>query len=154
MAPSVIASSNSHLAKHILRLVSFHGALLREEVIALLGDAHLFVLPSLGMEGQITGMEGQGLVLQEAQAMGLPVIASRCCGIPEGVIEGETGLLCPEGNPEALADRIREMHQAHQRWPELGTRGRQLVERKFDIENLNDRLVEIYEDTAAIALAR
>ena len=82
--------------------------------------------------------------------MGLPVIAARCCGIPEGVLDGESGLLFPEGDSSALAECILKMRDAHQSWPEFGRNGRALVERKFDIEKLNNRLVEIYEDTVAL----
>ena len=128
----------------IARKVTFHGAKLREELIELLREAHLFVLAS-------TGAEGQGLVLQEAQAMGLPVIASRCGGIPEGVVDGETGLLFPEGDSRALADCIVKLRESHNRWPRLGRSGRELVERRFNIESLNDRLVEIYEHTALLS---
>ena len=124
--------------------VRFHGALLHDQIAALCHDAHLFVLPSVGMEGQ-------GLVLQEAQAMGLPVIASRCCGIPEGVIDGESGILFPEGDSGALAEAILQLRAAHQRWPEIGRAGRALVERKFDIESLNGRLVEIYHEAAPLS---
>ena len=128
--------------------ITFHGTLLREATVAQFNSAHLFVLPSLGMSGQSVGMEGQGLVLQEAQAVGLPVIASRCCGIPEGILEGESGLLVPEGDSTALAEAILRLREQHQEWPEYGRSGRALVEQKFDIENLNDRLVKIYEEVA------
>ena len=121
--------------------VTFHGALLREATVEQFRSAHLFVLPSIEIEGQ-------GLVLQEAQAVGLPVIASRCCGIPEGILEGKSGLLVPEGDPTALAESIIRLREQHQEWPEFGRSGRALVERKFNIENLNDRLVEIYEEVA------
>ena len=130
--------------------VTFHGALLREQVIERFRAADLFVLPSLGMEAQNVGMEGQGLVLQEAQAMGIPVIASRCCGIPEGVLDGESGMLVPEGDTPALTEAILKMRDAHQSWPEFGRKGRALVEQKFDIDSLNDRLVEIYEESIAL----
>ena len=124
--------------------VRFHGALLHGQLTELYRDAHLFILPSVGMEGQ-------GLVLQEAQAMGLPVIASRCCGIPEGIIDGESGILFPEGDSSALAEAILHLRAAHQRWPEIGRAGRALVERKFDIESLNGRLVEIYREAALLS---
>lgn len=129
--------------------VTFHGALLREKVICLFQEAHLFVLPSIGMSGQAVGMEGQGLVLQEAQAMGLPVIAARVCGIPEGILDGESGLLFREGDAAALADCIRQLCDAHLRWPEFGRNGRDLVERRYNIESLNDQLVDVYQLAAA-----
>ena len=82
--------------------------------------------------------------------MGLPVVASRCCGIPEGVLDGESGMLVPEGDTPALTEAILKMRDAHQSWPEFGRKGRALVEQKFDIDSLNDRLVEIYEESIAL----
>jgi len=69
----------------------------RRDVPFLLAASDLFVLPSL--------WEGQGLVLLEAMASGLPVVASNVGGVPE-VISDETGYLLEPGNPVQLAKKI------------------------------------------------
>jgi colanic acid/amylovoran biosynthesis glycosyltransferase len=115
----------------------------QEEVRRMYADAHLFVLASVtAADGD---EEGQGLVLQEAQAMGLPVICTRHNGFPEGMRDGESGLLVPERDVGALAAAITCLAGSPERWPAMGRAGRAHVEANFDNAALNDRLVEIYE---------
>lgn len=122
--------------------VTFLGALSHTRVREQYRWAHLFTLPSvIASSGD---KEGQGLVLQEAQACGLPVVATRHNGFPDSVREEESALLVPERDPCALAQALRQLVQQEERWPEMGTAGRSFVEQNFDIEILNDRLAEIY----------
>jgi glycosyltransferase involved in cell wall biosynthesis len=80
--------------------VSFRGALDRAGVRDALWNAHAFVLPS--------HHETFGVVLIEALATGLPVVATRCGG-PEDIVTPETGFLVPPGAPDALAHALRRM---------------------------------------------
>jgi colanic acid/amylovoran biosynthesis glycosyltransferase len=104
------------------------------------------VLASVTVEGD---REGQGLVLQEAQACGLPIIATRHGAFPEGVRDPESALLVPERDPGALADAIVQLLQKPERWPEMGRAGRRFVEERFDIRRLNRQLISLYERAAA-----
>jgi len=70
--------------------------------------ADLFVLASRE-EVQARDVEGFGLVLLEAQASGVPVIAARSGGMPDALREGETGLLVPQDDPHALARAMRQL---------------------------------------------
>jgi colanic acid/amylovoran biosynthesis glycosyltransferase len=118
------------------------GSKTRQEVIEILGQCHVFVLASVtASDGD---EEGQGLVLQEAQACGLPVIATRHNGFPESLIEGETGFLVPERDVDALAERILSLVQRHAEWPRMGRAGRSFVEGKFDSKKLNQQLLGLY----------
>lgn len=110
--------------------VAFHGSRPGADVQPLLQQAHLFVLASVTVEGD---REGQGLVLQEAQACGLPIVATRHGAFPEGVREGESALLVPERDPEALAGAIVQLLQKPEQWAEMGRAGRRFVEERFDI---------------------
>ncbi len=74
---------------------------LRRDVPDLLPLFDLLVLPSRN--------EGMGRVLVEAQAAGVPVVATRVGGVPDLVSEGETGRLVPPGDPAALAAAIRSL---------------------------------------------
>ncbi|MBK9099574.1 MAG: glycosyltransferase [bacterium] len=68
------------------------------DVIPFYKRMHVFVLPSL--------YEGFGIVLLEAMASGIPVIATNVDGIKEVVVDGESGILIPAKNPEAIADAV------------------------------------------------
>lgn len=71
------------------------------DVIPFYKKMHIFVLPSL--------YEGFGIVLLEAMAAGIPVIATNVDGIKEVVIDGESGILIPARNPEAIADAVLKL---------------------------------------------
>jgi len=92
--------------------VSFTG--FSSEVARLLAGADVFVLPSLH--------EGLGIAVIEAMAAGLPAVVSRVGGLPEIVVEGETGLLVPPGDAAALAAAVRRL-ASEPLW--AGTLGRQ-----------------------------
>jgi glycosyltransferase involved in cell wall biosynthesis len=70
----------------------------------------------------------------EAQAMGLPVIASATPGMPDYVRDGETGVLVEPHNPASLARAIRDLWEDHERVHALGVRGRQWVEDTFSLD--------------------
>ena len=123
------------------------GARSEDAVRALLGEAHLFVLASVtARDGD---REGQALVLQEAQAVGLPVVATRHNGIPEGVVEGASALLVPERDELALAAAIGQLLEHPERWEAMGRSGRAFVAERFAVGPLNDRLVKIYGEAIA-----
>ena len=123
--------------------VHLHGALPHGDVRALIDASHLLLAPSVvAADGD---EEGLPTVIKEALAVGLPVVATRHSGIPEIVIDGETGRLVPERDVEALARAIAGLHASRRTWGELAARGRAHVEREYDIERLNDRLVVLFD---------
>ena len=124
--------------------VVFHGSQSSPAIKTLMAQAHVFVLASVSVQGD---QEGQGLVLQEAQACGLPVVATRHGAFPEGLIDGESGFVVAERDPAALAERLQFLYSRPQQWPKLGEAGRQFVVNKYDIHKLNQQLVDIYRDT-------
>jgi colanic acid/amylovoran biosynthesis glycosyltransferase len=128
-----------HLEPHI----TLHGAREREFVQRKMNEAHLFVLASVTAEDG--DVEGQGLALQEAQASGLPVVATDHDGFPESIAPDRSGLLVPERDVDALADRLLYLVRHPAVWPEMGQAGRKHVEDHYDAGSLNLRLVEIYE---------
>lgn len=123
--------------------VEFLGALPQKEVITAFAQADLFVLPSIvGSDG---GTETQGVVLIEAQAMGLPVVASRVGGIPDSLTDGVTGVLVPPRDSQALARNLAELIERRESWPEMGRAGQRFVEEKFNLNKLNDKLELLYQ---------
>ena len=92
--------------------VTFLGAVTRDSVPALHRDADIFVLPSV-----VTGRgeeENQPVCLAEAQASGLPVIATAIGGVSESMRNGESGLLVPPRDPQAIADAAEMAYRASQ----------------------------------------
>ena len=123
--------------------VKLLGWMTQEQVRQLYDDSHIFILPSVtAADGD---REGQALVLQEAQAMGLPILSTLHNGIPEGVLDGESGFLVPERDVDALAEKLRYLVTNPEVWAKMGRQGRAYVEERYNIEQLNQQLVEIYQ---------
>ena len=124
------------------RCVRFWGALDQQSLLELYREAHLFCLPSVtAADGD---REGQALVLQEAQAIGLPVLSTLHNGIPEGVLDGQSGFLTPERDVNALAERWCFLLDHPEQWAEMGRQGRSFVEQKYDVPVVTEKLVGIY----------
>ncbi|MDX1674676.1 MAG: glycosyltransferase, partial [Longimicrobiales bacterium] len=121
--------------------VHIRGPQPRGTVVAAMADHHILVQP--GVEAASGAVEAQGLVLAEAQATGMPVVASDVGGIPETVGPG-AGRLVPPGDPESLADALDALLRERDRWGEIGEAGRRHAEREFDRRALRDRLVDLY----------
>lgn len=122
--------------------VKFLGDMSEDEIQALYHDSHIFVLPSV--TSHVEDREGQALVLQEAQATGMPVVSTYHNGIPEGVLNCKSGYLVPEKKADALREKIEFLIEHPEMWPEMGWHGRRFIERKYDLANLNKRLEDIY----------
>jgi len=81
-------------------------------------------------------------VLMQAMATGLPVVASRLCGIPELVRDGQNGRLVPPGDATALADALGELATDAALRERLGRAGRATVLQEFDVEANAARLID------------
>jgi colanic acid/amylovoran/stewartan biosynthesis glycosyltransferase WcaL/AmsK/CpsK len=121
--------------------VTLYGRRSQEEVARLADEADLFVIASTASASG--DVEGQGLVLQEAQAMGLPVIATRHNGFPEGMIDGETGLLVPEADIDGLAAGMIELARHPEYWAAMGRAGHAFVRERFDQPRLTGQLLGV-----------
>jgi glycosyltransferase involved in cell wall biosynthesis len=86
------------------------------------------------------------LSILEAMAAGLPVIGTRTGGIPELVIDGETGLLVEPERPEELAAALDSLATDPERRAELGRRGRERVQEHFSADGIARRTVALYEE--------
>jgi glycosyltransferase involved in cell wall biosynthesis len=107
----------------------------QEDADALIAACDLFVLSS--------SEEGQGSVLLDAMQCGKSVAATRAGGIPEVVADGETGLLVPPRNPEALGAAIARLVAEPALRERMGAAGRERV-REFSIERTAARTLEVY----------
>jgi colanic acid/amylovoran biosynthesis glycosyltransferase len=127
------------------------GSKTQEEVKALLDQSHVFVLASV--ESRNGDIEGLPLVLQEAQAMGLPVVCTRHSGNAEGILDGKSGFLVPERDVDALAARLADVFSRPETWPAMGRQGRAFVEAEHELDKRNDALVELYHKSQELHLA-
>ena len=116
-----------------------------ERLIAIAQESHIVMAPSVtASNGDTEG--GAPVFLIEAQAMGLPVIATRHADIPEVVQDGKTGYLVAERDIDTLAERLEYLLDHPGLWPELGTNGRQHVEASFSLEQQVKYLENIYDE--------
>jgi len=116
--------------------VTFTGILSDREVISTFNQASIVIVPSL--------IESFGLVILEAMQMGRPVIASRVEGIPEVVVDGETGILVPPASPLALCQAIQSLLKNPEKAQEMGIKGKQRAIQHFTIEQNADQYERLY----------
>ncbi|WP_066426655.1 glycosyltransferase [Anabaena sp. 4-3] len=112
------------------------------EIIEILEQADIFMAPS------VTAKDGNQdapvNTLKEAMLMGLPVIATAHGGIPELVQDGISGFLVPERDADAIAEKLTYLIEHPENWFAMGYAGRNYVEKNYDLNKLNDELVQIY----------
>jgi glycosyltransferase involved in cell wall biosynthesis len=111
--------------------VELVGARSQTDVLDLIRRAAVLVAPCVtALDGDRDGLP---TVLLEAMATGTPVIATPVTGIPEVVIDGETGLVVPESDPYALANAIERLLGDPTLGARLARAARALVEEQFDV---------------------
>jgi glycosyltransferase involved in cell wall biosynthesis len=107
-----------------------------EDTSQALGAMDVFVMPSV--------QEGLGLSILEAQAQGVPVVASRVGGIPTVIEDRRTGLLCPAEDAGLLAAGIRELLQDADLSARLVVAARAQVEEKFSLSRMARQTRDFY----------
>jgi glycosyltransferase involved in cell wall biosynthesis len=110
----------------------------RKDVPAVLSSADVFVQSSLS--------EGLPLAVLEAMAAARPVVATRVGGIPEAVVDGETGYVVDPGDPELLAAAINKILARSDRGEALGRAGWERAKRHFSVAGMTDRYIDVYLD--------
>ena len=118
----------------------------RTDTARLLAAMDVFVLPSL--------WEGMPNALLEAMAMGLPVVATGVDGNLDLVADGETGMLIPAGDAEALASAIQCLARDADRAREMGSRGRERAAQQFSLERAIESYLRLYERHIALKTGR
>jgi glycosyltransferase involved in cell wall biosynthesis len=107
----------------------------REELRALYRQARVFALPAR--------FEPYGLVLLEAMSQGVPCVGTRVGAIPEIVSDGETGLLVPAGDAQALADALLEYLADPERAQAAGEAALADVQGRLSWEHVAQRLAPL-----------
>jgi glycosyltransferase involved in cell wall biosynthesis len=108
----------------------------RADVLGFLQSFDLFVMPSI--------FEGLGTSLLDAMAAGKATVATRTGGIPEVVVDGDTGLLVPPRDHHALAQAIVTLLKDEQLRKQMGAAGLERVQRVFSADRMVERTLDVY----------
>ncbi|WP_321490641.1 glycosyltransferase [uncultured Hyphomonas sp.] len=122
--------------------VTLHGAQSHTAIADFIRQCDVFIAPS--MTCAKGSQDGPVNTLKEAMAIGRPVIGTRHGGISELVIDGETGLLCEEGNVDALEHAINRILGMQASWPQMLAKAREVVETTYALSRTTDDLIGVY----------
>jgi starch synthase len=129
-----------HLRESRSGVVWLDGMLPKTEVIQILSHATVFACPSL--------YEPLGIVNLEAMACGTPVVGSSVGGIPEVVLDAQTGLLVPPGDHVLLAEALASLLGDQARAAAMGELGRQHVAAEFSWASVAGQTAALYTELA------
>ena len=116
--------------------VLFTGAVGHDAIRAHYAAADVFCLTSFA--------EGVPVVLMEAMAMRIPVVASRVMGVGELVEDGESGILLRPARPDLVADALRRLQASPELRRRMGAAGQAAVRRKFDVDDSTRQLAQLF----------
>ena len=122
------------------------GAVTREEVPVYFRAAELFVVPSIRHESG--AVDGLPVVVPEAMAAGLPIIASAVGGIPVLVRDGATGVLVQERDPSALADALRRLLADPDGCRRYGECARRIIACSVNYDRVAEHFSLLYQEIA------
>lgn len=129
-------------------LTEFVGVVTYSSVLQQLDECDVILQPSrTAADGDSEG--GAPVILLDAQAAGVPVVATTHADIPEYVRHAESGWLAEEGDEEALVDAIGHVLTAPEEWAAMGRAGRAHVEAEYDAGRQAGRLEAIYDELTA-----
>lgn len=134
-------------ARQRLRRYTFLGMQTHREVRDWMARASMLVMPSLQVDSG--DAEGLGMVMCEAQAMGLPGIGFRGTGVEEALDHGRSGLLVDSGDSDALAVAILNILRDAKLSEALSAAGREHAEKRFNLYRQTALLEDIYCDLLA-----
>lgn len=105
-------------------------------VAPVLAALDVVVIPSLS--------EAAGLTAIEALSLGVAVVATRVGGLPDVIVDGETGLLVPPADPEALAHAVEALLRDPVRGREMAAAGAHRVEESYTVSRMVDGYLDVY----------
>jgi glycosyltransferase involved in cell wall biosynthesis len=114
------------------------GRLSLQDLARAYNSCHALIFPSR--------LEGFGLAVAEAMACGLPAVVSRCSSLPELVVEGQGGFLCPLDDVDALAEAVRRLAEDPALCREMGAFNRARAERLFSFAQMAGGYRELYAE--------
>ena len=126
--------------------IIFTGKLSPEALANEYRTANVFTLPAIVDSKGDT--EGLGVVLIEAMELGLPIVASNVGGIPDVVVDGETGILVPEKDPQALASAYKRLAAEPELVKQLLAGSRKRIAECFTWDGIIERQIAVYNKLA------
>jgi glycosyltransferase involved in cell wall biosynthesis len=144
------ALENKADARSVRAEVQFAGERSQAEVLAALRACDLFVLASTHDERGASDVFPT--VIAEAMASGKPVVSTTVAGIPELVVNGETGLLVMPDDATALAAALERLARDSGLRIEFGRKARQRIEREFSIEKTIEPLLERFTTVSKLRM--
>ena len=124
---------------HHVTDIEFVGYISPEKLPGVYHTADIFCAPSIGFESF-------GIILLEAMAAGLPIVASDILGYRSVITAGQEGLLAPPGQPMGLANALCQLLDNPHLRQAMGRRGR-LKANQYNWDHIVDKILEVYLDT-------
>jgi len=124
------------LTPETIDFIHFVGTIPHDDLVSRYGDADVFVNPSLS--------DAFPLTVAEAMASGVPVVATRVGGVPEAVVENETGVLVEPGDPAAMAREVCRLLGDRKLLESMGKAARERAIERFSWDRIVESLVEQY----------
>jgi glycosyltransferase involved in cell wall biosynthesis len=124
-------------------LVEFLGLVDTDRLVRELSECACLVLPSY--------QENAPMVVQEAMAAGVPVIASRVGGVPFQVEDARTGYLYEAGDVAALAARLDELMSSRELRDRIGAAAKSFADEQFRAAHVAERTLEVYRRVLGVA---
>jgi glycosyltransferase involved in cell wall biosynthesis len=132
--------------------VQLIGPLRQTDVVKEMQNAAVLAVPCIiAKDGDRDGLPN---VIQEALALGLPVVATDVTGIPEVIQNNRTGFLVPQRDPQVLAKAIEQLLQDPGLGVRLATEGRRLIEAEFNIRRNTQRRRDLFRTSANGSIAK
>lgn len=141
------ARVNAYIRDHELEgCVTRLGFLNHDRYLEEMARADVFLHPSV-IDSAGAGEGGAPTTIIEAQALGMPVVSTLHCDVPNVTVPGQSAVLVPERDPDALAAALRDLLDHPERWEPMGRAGRAHVEANHDVATevvaLEDRYLSL-----------
>ena len=131
--------------KEIDHIVTFHNSRSQKYIKTIFSKSQVFLLPGI-KDPKTKRAETQGLVLQEAQASGLPVLVSDVGGMKYGMVNGETGFVLKERDAQGFADKIIYLIENNDILEKMSISSVRYVKENFQEDYLIERIIkEVYQ---------
>ncbi len=123
-------------------VIAFAGWVQPTELPQYYANADVFAGPSI--RDSASRIEAFGLVFAEASAAGLPVVTTNVGGVTDIVKDGETGLVVPQKDSQALYEALEYLYTHRTRGKEMGRRGQKFVTENFSWEAITKRYLDLF----------